>query len=88
MKIRRLIAGDSLVRCMAWYACSREECKHHRVHIASRRCAYKIVDQVKWCMKVKGFVTDIPLDEIDRKVSSDPNLAFRMRKDVKNEKSD
>jgi hypothetical protein len=65
---------------MAWHVCNYGDCRHHNFHYADWRCAG--FNQVKYCGKVRGFVTDIPADEMDKELASDPNLAFKFRKDV------
>ena len=79
MKVRRLRRSQA-VRCMAWFACRSKDCGHHQYHGARTSCVGS--NQVKYCPVVKGFVSDIPVELIDKDAATDPNLAFRIRKDL------
>jgi len=79
MKIRKVRRG-TIVRCIAWYICQSGHCNHHNFHTAHGRCSG--FNQVKYCQRINEFVTDVPADEIDKSIASDPNLAFRFKKDV------
>ena len=86
MKLRKIRAG-AVVRCMAWHVCNNGECAHHNFHMAHKKCIG--LNQVKYCECMHHFVSDIPADEINKEISSDPNLAFRIKKDIeKGDKSE
>ena len=79
MKVYKLGRGRA-VRCMGWFACTKKNCQHYLIHLTDERCIG--LEQVKYCSYVSGFVTDLPHEMIDKDAASDPNLAFRIRKDL------
>lgn len=79
MKVRR-IATEEVVRCMGWYACCEESCRHYEPHCAYFSSGCTRQRQVQYCSRVKGFVTDVHLSDIDSNLHNNPNLAFKHQK--------
>lgn len=54
---------------------------HHDVHHAHSGCY--IFQAVKFCGKVRGFVFDLPISELDSNYECDPNIAFKVKREAK-----
>ena len=78
MKVK-LIPMNRGVRCIAWLACPIADCDHHSPHAARMECI--LLNQVKYCPEIEGFVTDMPLTDFDSALANDPNLAFKAQRD-------
>ncbi len=75
----KLLTMNTTVRCMAWLACPIIDCDHHPIHAARMSCV--LLNQVRYCSEIEGFITDIPLSDFDSALANDPNLAFKAQKD-------
>lgn len=75
------IHRNDLVRCRFWAACGSQMCDHHDVHHAHSGCY--ILQTVKYCCIVGGFVHDVSVSELDSNYECDPNLVFKAKRDAR-----
>lgn len=82
LRLIRSLKDATLVRCKYWSTCGREECIHYEPHGAYQfECVYN--SPVKYCMKARGFVYDIPYHHgAYAEDECDPNLAFKAKRDA------
>ena len=80
MKVK-IIPPHIGVRCMAFMACGNEDCDHHGPHLSKPACC--VPNQVRFCRRLEFFVTDIALTDLDSTLASNPNMAFKAKKDYR-----
>jgi len=78
------IHRDELVRCKYWVVCSNHDCDHFEIHQAGDSCI--ALQPIKYCRKMKGFVHDVHISQIDSNYECDPNLAFKAMRDTERRK--
>ena len=81
IELRTKLRDTYLCRCRFWVICNEDNCYHYEPHDPSRdRCI--LMNPVKWCRRIRGFVHCIPINEIDSNYECDPNLAFKAKLDA------
>ena len=78
------IHRDELVRCKYWVVCSNHDCDHFEIHQADDSCI--VLQPIKYCRRMKGFVHDVHISQIDSNYECDPNLAFKAMRDTERRK--
>jgi len=78
LKLANRLANASRVRCKYWSACDARDCNHYNIHMPSEySCIH--VNPTRYCRKARGFVYDIPANEINFDQDCDPNIAFKAK---------
>ena len=73
------IHAETPVRCIGFVACTRNSCDHYNVHFPAIPCR---APRVKYCPRIKQWVADISVIEIDESFADDPNAAFKAMKEA------
>ena len=81
-RLMKRLKGSYLVRCKYWVVCNSKHCDHYDPHNVRECCM--MLSPVKYCRVVKGFVHDIPIEDIDSNYQSNPNLAFKAKREDDN----
>ena len=82
----RKLSNTNLCRCKFWVICDGSDCHHYEPHHPSRE-GCTLLSPVKYCSRVRGFVHDIPMADIDSNYDCDPNLAFKAKRDAERRES-
>lgn len=78
-RLVKRLKSASRIRCKHWFSCGAKDCNHYETHLAHNyNCIY--ISPVRYCKRARGFVHDIPANEINIEQECDPNLAFKAQK--------
>lgn len=80
-ELREKLKNTHLCRCKWWVTCGVENCDHYEPHpVHVQKCM--LLNPVKYCKQIKGFVHCVPMGDIDSNYECNPNLAFKAKRDA------